>query len=131
VATGDGKPRREWRISTNVVAVVLLVLGLFTAGQGYIVGKRTQALAECQQQYSNGLADALDARAEANADAQQALEDWMTVVGSVMTSPTGDGRVRLLTATSTYLTKRVEARQQQEEHPFPPAPRDACKQLGG
>jgi len=131
VATGDGKPRREWRVSTNVVAVVLVLLGLFTAVQGYVVSGQTKALAVCQQAYSNGFADAFDARAEANAQAQDALDDWMTVVGAVMTSPDSSARTRLVEATTEYLAKRVEARKTQAEHPFPPAPRDACKQLEG
>lgn len=126
------KRARERRaISTNLLAGVLIILGVLTAAQGYVLNDQATQLALCQQAYSNGFADALDARSQANADAQEALEAWMKTVGQVLSAPDPSGRARLTAAIADYLEKREKARKTQEANPFPEAPRDACEQLGG
>ena len=124
--------RRQVRvISTNVVAVALIVLGVLSGVQGYVLSEQNKALALCQQAYSNGFADALDARTQANTDAQAALDSVMQTFADVITTPDPTARARVQAVLVDYVTKRAEARKAQQEHPYPEAPRDACKHLDG
>jgi hypothetical protein len=124
------RPHRPWyrRITSNgVIGAVVFVLAVATVVQGYVQNEQTQRIAECTRGYSNGFADALDSRSEANAAAQQALDDLMTKVGELSSGvSTPDSRATFRAALNDYLNKRAEAKKKQAEHPFPPAPRDVC-----
>ena len=122
------RPRRRARTEL-VVGVVVVLLGLFTAAQGLYQDSATRRVAECTQAYSDGFADALDARSNASAEAQDALDDLMTTVGDTMTAAVGDpgARRRVEEAVTEYLAKRSESKKKQVENPFPPAPRDVCR----
>lgn len=123
-------PRKPWyrRITGNgVIGVVVFVLAVGTVVQGYVASEATRRIAECTKGYSNGFADALDARSDANAQAQQALDDLMTKVGELSAGvSTPESRAVFRSALNDYLSKRAEAKKKQSEHPFPPAPRDVC-----
>lgn len=124
------RPHRPWyrRVTSNgVVGVVVFVLAVATVVQGYVSSEATRRVAECTKGYSNGFADALDARSDANAQAQQALDDLMTKVGELTTgAATAESRAVFRSALNDYLAKRAEAKKQQTENPYPPAPRDVC-----
>lgn len=122
----DPKPRRSRFTSTHVLGAVVVVLGVFTAVQGYVQGEATARLTECQTAYANGFADALEARSEASADAQDAVDELWSTVAAIMQSP--QGREEFAAALDKYQKRRADARKAQEEHPFPPAPRDMCKE---
>lgn len=116
----------EWRVSTNIIAVLMVLLAGFTAVQGYVQDDRTDRLTVCLTAYADGFADALDARSDANADAQGALDDLMVTVGAVLTR--AEDRGQLVAAVQEYLRQRAEAKKTQAENPYPPAPRDACEE---
>lgn len=124
-------PHRPWyrRITSNgLIGAVVFVLAVGTVVQGYVASEATRRVAECTRGYSNGFADALDARSDANAAAQQALDDLMTKVGELSSGvSTPDSRAVFRSALNDYLAKRAEAKKQQAENPFPLAPRDVCK----
>lgn len=120
--------RRRRPTSMAVLGVVVVVLGVFTAVQGYVQGAATARLAECQQAYSNGFADALDARSKATVEAQDALDEFLTTVAHITPAP--EAQAKFQAAFSEYLDKRAAAKKAQKEHPFPPAPRDVCKETG-
>lgn len=124
------RPHRPWyrRITSNgIVGVVVFVLAVGTVVQGYVSSEATRRIAECTKGYSNGFADALDARSDANASAQQALDDLMTKVGELSAGvSTPESRAVFRSALNDYLAKRAEAKKQQAENPYPPAPRDVC-----
>ena len=117
----DGRSRFS---GIHLIGLLVVALGIFTAVQSYVQGRATERLAMCQQAYSNGFADALDARSEATAAAQTALDDLLTTVASI--TPTPDGREKFRAALTEYLEKRGAAKKAQQEHPYPPAPRDVC-----
>lgn len=121
-----GAARRVRFSSFNVLLVVVIVLGVFTAVQSYVQGEATQRLAACQTAYSNGFADALDARSQATSQAQDALDELLSKAASAV--PSTEGREQVRRALSDYLAKRAEAKRTQKEHPFPPAPRDVCNE---
>lgn len=124
-------PRRALRArvtGVQVLGLVVLLLAGLSAVQSYSQGRATAEIALCQQSYSNGFADALDARTMANSEAQQALDDLMSTVGEVLTSADPAAGERMTAAVREYLAKRVEAKRTQAANPYPPAPRDACKQ---
>jgi hypothetical protein len=122
--------RKPWyrRITGNgVIGLVVFILAVGTVVQGYVASESTRRIAECTKGYSNGFADALDARSDANAQAQQALDDLMTKVGELSAGvSTPESRAVFRSALNDYLDKRAEAKKQQAENPFPPAPRDVC-----
>lgn len=121
--------RRRPRFTTNaVLGTVIVVLGVFTAVQSYVQGEATARLADCQTAYSNGFADALDARSEATAEAQDALDELLTTVAGITPTPQGQDTFR--DALKDYLDKRAKAKETQAENPYPPAPRDVCKETG-
>lgn len=116
------KPARRWRFTgTHAIGAVVLVLGVFTAVQSSVQASATNELAECQQRYSNAVADALDARSASSQEAQAALDDLLSTVAAI--TPTPDGRDQFRVALAEYLDKRATAKRAQKEHPFPPAPR--------
>lgn len=134
-AVTEGSPtvttpaRRRRPTSEQMVGAIVVLLGLFTAAQSLYQDSATRRVAECTRAYSNGFADALDARSTASAEAQEALDGLMATVGEVMTTAAGtpQARLRVQEAVSDYLAKRAESKKKQQENPFPPAPRDLCR----
>jgi hypothetical protein len=131
VAVEETSARRRLRFE-HVIAAFLVLLGLFTAAQSWYQSERTRQNAECTRAYADGFADALDARSEASAAAQNALDAWMTTLDELMTKtpPGADptaSRERFRAATVEYLSKRAEAKKQMRDNPFPAAPRDLCR----
>lgn len=122
------RPHRSRFTTIHVVAAVVVLLGIFTAVQSYVQGEATARLTECQTAYANGFADALDARSAATSDAQDALDDLLSTVAAL--TPTPEGREAFVDALDEYLSKRADAKKAQAEHPYPPAPRDVCKETG-
>jgi len=114
--------------SIHALGAVVVLLGVFTAVQSYVQGEATAKLADCQQAYTSGFADAIDARSSAAAQAQDALDELLTKVASL--TPTPEARGNFETALNDYLRKRAAAKKAQQEHPYPPAPRDVCKDGG-
>lgn len=126
-ATVPTPPRRRPRISGNtVIAAVLIVFGLLGAAQAYTQSNATDRIVGCLRDYGNQVADALDARGTATTEAQQALDDLLGQVSSA--TPTAEGRDLVRRALAEYLSKRAAAKTAQAEHPYPPAPRDVCKE---
>ncbi len=122
-------PTRRPRFNgITVLGAVIVVLGVFTAVQSYVQASATDRLTECQTAYANGFADALDARSDATSAAQDALDDLLTTVASI--TPTPEGREEFRVALADYLAKRADAKKTQAENPYPPAPRDVCKESG-
>jgi hypothetical protein len=126
--TVDLPARRPRFNGITVLGAVIVVLGVFTAVQSYVQSAATDRLTECQTAYANGFADALDARSDATSAAQDALDDLLTTVASI--TPTPEGREEFRVALSSYLSKRVDAKKTQKENPYPPAPRDVCREAG-
>lgn len=121
------KPKRKFRFTSNgVIAALLIVLGTATAVQSWAQSEATARLTECQTAYANGFADALDARSEATSAAQDALDELLSTVAAI--APTPEGRQTFRLALEDYLSKRAEAKKTQAENPYPPAPRDVCKE---
>ena len=127
------KKKRVRVTSNGVIAALLIVLGIATAVQASVQSgvneQQNQANARqdaCQTAYANGFADALEARSKATAEAQDAVDELWATVAAIMQSP--EGREEFRVALDKYLTKRADAKKAQTENPFPPAPRDMCKE---
>lgn len=106
--------------------IVLLVIG--SAVQAYTFNARTKAIVDCLNGYAIGVAAALDARSNASAAAQRALDGFLGTVGQVISGQaSADGRVLVGTALAEYLDKRRKAVDEQARNPYPPAPVDLCK----
>ncbi|AXB41311.1 MULTISPECIES: hypothetical protein [Amycolatopsis] len=121
-------PRPRWRVPTGqfVLGVVVVLLGIITVAQGIVTNSTTRRITECQAAYSNGFADALDARASATADAQTALDELMKAISGYLASPpVPPDKVRA--AIGDYLDSRERADAERQQHPYPPPPRDLCK----
>lgn len=127
----DSKERRRRPSYQAAMGIVVIVLGVATAAQGIYQDSATRRIADCTRAYSDGFAAALDARSEASTAAQNALDELMATVGSLTTGPeagTSEARERFRSSLSEYLAKRAEAKKQQQENPYPPAPRDVCSE---
>jgi hypothetical protein len=124
----DKRSRGARRVTgTQVLGVVVFLLAVGTMTQGYIQNQRSESQATCLRNYSNGFADALEVRSKTSAEAQQALDDLMTEIGQLTSSPSADNQVRFRVALQTYLSKRAETKQEQKDNPYPAPPRDVCK----
>jgi hypothetical protein len=119
-------PRRRVPTGQFVLGVVVVLLGIITVAQGIVTNSTTRRITECQSAYSNGFADALDARSSASTDAQNALDELMkTMSGYLADAPIPPDKVRA--AIGDYLHKRAKAETERQQHPYPPPPRDLCK----
>lgn len=119
-------PRRRVPTGQFVLGVVVVLLGIITVAQGITTSSTTRRITECQAAYSNGFADALDARASATADAQMALDELVKAISGYLASPpVPPDKVRA--AIGDYLAKRAKAETERQQHPYPPPPRDLCK----
>lgn len=117
---------RRWLGRARDVVVVLLFVG--SGVQFYVTYDQIQDVVACQAGYQAGFADALDARSKATQEAQDALDELMSTVGTLATGvATPQNRQRFAAALADYLDKRVEAKRQQQANPFPPSPRDICR----
>lgn len=122
------KPPRSRRWPRRVLDSFVVLLFISSAVQAYVTNEQIQAVVDCQNGYQAGFADALDARSKTSQEAQQALDDLMSTIGSLATGvATPENRQRFADALASYLHKRAEAKKQQQEHPYPPSPRDVCK----
>lgn len=117
------RPRGEW-----VLGLIVLLLAIATVVQGIVQSAATRHVVQCQQDYSNAFADALDARTASSQQAQDALDQLIsTFAGTTQGGPPSPGqRERFQQAINDYVAKRAVVKQQQAAHPFPPAPRDLC-----
>ena len=123
---------RRWFTYDRIIGLVVFTLAVATVVQGYVASESTRRIADCTRGYSNGFADALDARSTASAADRDALDQWMITLNDLMTkaAPGADpaaARERFRDATADYLSKRAESKKQQAENPFPPPPRDVCE----
>ncbi|MFE0021896.1 hypothetical protein [Amycolatopsis sp. NPDC059021] len=124
----DQPPRSRLRAPGGhvILGLVVVLLGVLTVAQGIVTNNATRRIAECQAAYSNGFADALDARADATADAQTALDELMRAIsGYLANPPVPPDKVR--TAIGDYLAQRAKAESERQQHPYPPPPRDLCR----
>ncbi|WP_134664024.1 hypothetical protein [Amycolatopsis sp. CFH S0078] len=123
----DDKPRTRRAPSAQfVLGVVVALLGIITVAQGIVTNNATRRITECQAVYSNGFADALDARSDSSAEAQAALDDLMKSLGGYLANPPVPPE-KVRSAIGDYLAKRSEAEAERAKHPYPPPPRDLCK----
>lgn len=121
-------PNDRWaRAYRLAVPVLVVALGIATAVQGAYQSAALQRVAACQTAYSSGFADAIDARSSAAADAQDALDALMTKVGDALQHSDPESRAEVQRAVDDYLAARAKSKQTQQDHPYPPAPRDLCK----
>lgn len=128
-ATGPAHARRHrWRpTGQQLLGIVVFILALVTVAQGLIQTTVTRRIVECQQQYANQFADALDARTAASNNTQNALDTLVSTVGHVLDEPpSAQASAELSHAVTAYLNTRATLKREQQEHPYPPAPRDLC-----
>lgn len=138
--TTEGEPmakdiRLRWwdRVNARVVIAVLVVgLGVLTVAQGLVQSAAVRRISECNTAFANQFADALEARSSASQQAQDALDELMTVVGQLgATPPTSEAdlasrRETYRKAITGYLAKRAEVKAQQTKNPYPKPPRESC-----
>jgi hypothetical protein len=117
---------RRWPVVAT--AAVLVAVGATTVVTGIQLSDKQDRIIGCVTGYSNQLADALDARFEASSQAQLALDEFISTVSSA--TPTPEGRRLAQRALADYQQKRADAKAAQQDNPYPPAPRDACKEAG-
>jgi hypothetical protein len=136
--------RRVWRTvrgkitGVRLLGAVVLALTIVTGLQGYAQGKATERqgreterqaeitkqLVSCLRTYSNELADAIELRSKASAEAQDASDNlWFGVAQAPQTQ---EGRDQARRVFDDYIAKRAAAKKTQTDHPYPPPPRDVC-----
>lgn len=127
--------RRRWwdRSKTRIVIAAIVVgLGILTVAQGLVQSAAIRRITNCQTTFSNQFADALEARSLASQQAQDALDELMTVVGRLGASPPAnpaeaeERRETYRKAITGYLDKRAAVRASQQRNPYPKPPREAC-----
>lgn len=110
------------RLTTGLVVLLSLSSLLYAS----VIGTRQVALSRCQVVYATGMADAIDARADAGKEpdaAQDAL--WMLFKRGLAETPSPELRAEFGAALDQYLAARERVKQAQATHPIK-APRDLC-----
>lgn len=128
------RKRRWWKPKRgNAVMVLLVVFALISTAWSAVLqqastdqGRRVEATNACLRSYSNGFADAIEARGKSAAEAQTALDELVEVVGGALGSGTTTPTT-VKQAVDKYLGKRSEQRAAQQQNPYPPPPRDLCE----
>lgn len=120
--------KRRWRPTTQwVLGIIVILLAIVTVVQGIVESAATRHVVDCQQEYSNAFADALDARTVSSGQAQDALDTLVTTVGHALSEPpTAQRAADVQKAITAYLASRAALKTEQQQHPYPPAPRDLC-----
>lgn len=120
-----GSNGRKWRPNgTYVFGVILVLLGVGTAIQGVVQSRATDGLTQCIATYSNGLADAIEARSRASSEAQRASDDFWRALYAL---PQNDeGRAQARKVFEEYVRKREASNRAQAENPYPAPPRAVC-----
>lgn len=110
--------------STFVFGSIIVALGIGTAVQGIAQSRATDRLTNCVATYSNGLADAIEVRSKASAEAQRASDVMWQSIASL--PQTDEGRAEARRVFNDYIKKREAANRAQTENPYPPPPRAVC-----
>lgn len=114
------------------VAFVVIALGVVTAVQGVHQSAATRRIATCNENYANTLADVIVARSQGSQQAQDALDELMSVIGRLAATPPANEaeaaqrREESRKAVTDYVTKRAEVKALQEKNPYPQPPRESC-----
>ncbi len=125
------EPRRWWPPNGMVIlGLFVALLGVATAVQGYWLGSRTDEIARCQLAYSQGFADAIDARTQAAQEVTNAQDELWRTVQRGFQVPGPDARTQFEKQLNDYLAARQKSKATQEQNPYPPAPRDICPSTG-
>lgn len=132
-------PRRSLlreRFRTNgaqlVIACIVVALGIVTVIQGVYQSAATRRIVNCNEAYANALAAAIDARAQGNQQAQDALDELMTSIGHLAATPpaseaeAAQRREESRQAVTAYVTRRAEVKALQQKNPYPAPPRESC-----
>jgi hypothetical protein len=119
-------PRKRWWSGEFILGVIVVLLGVLTVAQGTVQSQETTRLQQCQARYSDGFADALDARSESSDDSQKALDALVTTIGAHLGGAAPPDQQAMQQAINDYVQKRRTATQLRAQHPYPPPPRDVC-----
>lgn len=124
----------------RVLGVLMIVLMVGTAVQGIVQNRATEQqarateqqaraaeeqsraterIAACVKSYSDGFADALDARSAVSAAATDALDEFFFAIAAAPEQ----ARQRF----DDYIAKRKAAKATQAANPYPAPPRDVCR----
>lgn len=113
----------------RVLGVALLLLALFSTTTAIAqlraqsrLNDRQAALVRCLTNYSNGFADALDARTKATNAQQAAFDKFINKIADPNLRP-GEFRVAL----DEYQAARAKQLAALADNPYPPAPRKICE----
>lgn len=119
------KTKRRFRPTlVHLIGLVVIALTVTSALQSWSQSRANERLTQCLVTYANAIADAIDARSKASAEAQKAtVEMWRTVFGQPQTE---EGRAAARRVFAEYLTKQEASIQTQQANPYPAAPRDVC-----
>lgn len=115
-----------------IVAFVVIALGLVTVVQGVYQSSATRRIATCNENYANALADVIVARSQGSQQAQDALDDLMSVIGRLAATPPAteadavQRREDSRRAVTEYVAKRAEVKALQAKNPYPQPPRESC-----
>jgi hypothetical protein len=114
------------------VAFVVIALGIVTVVQGVYQSAATRRIVTCNETYANTLADVIVARSQGSQQAQDALDDLMSVIGRLAATPPASEaeaiarREESRKAVTEYVAKRAEVKALQEKNPYPQPPRESC-----
>jgi hypothetical protein len=124
----DEPSRAPWyRRSQTWIGAAVALVGVVTGIQWYIQGADTKRLVECQNAYASGVADALDARTEAQRSVTEAQDGLWFLINQGLAAPSPEIRDQFRAKLDQYVHAREESKKTQAEKPYPAAPREVCK----
>lgn len=128
--TSKIRPMHMAMVLLVVVGAVTTLVGFIGLSQSNAAQERADRAIECVTDFSNRSADALEARAQASAEAQEQVDSIFATVARIIAKPTEQSGMLFRNAISGYNQARRDQRVALERNPYPEAPRDACRDMG-
>lgn len=128
--TSPSEPNERRRVGAlRLVAAAVAVIGIVTAAMGYIVIRNQDRIVGCVVGYSNASSTAFKARAAAQNEVNDQLDNFMEAILQAFSTAPADGRKLVFDAVTSYNDARRAAKEAQSQNPLPDPPESACAEL--
>lgn len=123
-------PTRRRRVTGfQVMSGFVVAIGLITALVGFQVTRNQDRIVGCVVGYSNASSAAFKARAAAQNEVNEHLDDFMNAVLQAFSTAPADARQLIFDSVKSYNEARAKAKTTQRDNPLPEPPEDACAEL--
>lgn len=123
-------PVERRRITTfRLLGIAVALIGVITAGMGYVVIRQQDRIVGCVVGYSSANSAAVKARSAAQNEVNDQIDNFMAAILQAFSSAPAEGRQLVFDAVKSYNESRSKAKSTQRDNPLPDPPEHACAEL--